>query len=285
MDTRRNFLKKASLGAAGMGLATSGFTTKNDTSKNFDNVGIITNTVRNEMKEDYKKAIRNLADIGYKCVEGGVPDGTASEYKKLLKNFGLRSVATGSSMSGLKEGLDKYFKTAEDLGAEYVICYYPWLSSAENLKIDEVMQASENINEVGKKVKEAGFRFAWHNHDKEFVDVDGKMAFDIIMENTDPEYATVELDWYWVVKGGQDPVDYFNKYPGRFEIGHVKDMNNNRDGGITCVGNGIMDFKKIIDHADTGGVKYYIVENERAVKGMKCARESYNHLAGIFHEM
>jgi sugar phosphate isomerase/epimerase len=101
------------------------------------------------------------------------------------------------------------------------------------------------------------------------------------MDHTDPDYSTVQLDWYWVFKGGQDPVDYFKKYPGRFELVHVKDMNNNSDRGINCVGNGILDFKRIFTHASTGGVKYFIVENERAIEGIQCARESFNHISNI----
>jgi sugar phosphate isomerase/epimerase len=244
--------------------------------KNHSNIGIITNTVGNEMKADYQSTLRELAQMGYKCIEGGVPEGIApNEYMRLLKGLGLRSVATGSSMGNLQKELDNYLKTAEDLGAEYLVCYYPWRSPATDLQRPEIMETVENINQIGKKVKAAGFRFAWHNHAKEFVEVDGKLVFDTLMEHTDPEYATVELDWYWAVKGGYDPVDLFKKYPSRFELGHVKDMNNNRDGGISCVGQGIIDFKPIFDAAKIGGVKYFIVENERAVKGLDCARVSF----------
>ncbi|WP_373496065.1 sugar phosphate isomerase/epimerase family protein [Aquiflexum sp.] len=274
MEKRREFFKKTLTGVFGLGFSNTLYSMAAD--KNTDNIGIITNTVGNEMKADYKSTLRELAQIGYKCIEGGVPEGIApNEYNNLLKGLGLRAVATGSSMGNLKKELDNYLKIAEALGAEYLVCYYPWLSSATDLQLPEIMDTVENINEMGKKVKDAGFRFAWHNHDKEFVEVDGKLVFDTLMEHTDPEYTTVELDWYWVVKGGYNPEDLFKKYPSRFEIGHVKDMNNNRDGGICCVGQGIIDFKPIFEAAKIGGVKYYIVENERAVKGIDCARVSY----------
>lgn len=278
MDNRRDFIKKASIASAG--LMTTNMMNYQSTLKNdkLDRVGIILNTVGNEMKEDYKGTLRKLAEMGYRYVEGGVAGDSASAYRKFLDSIGLKMIATGGSMSGLQDELDKYLKTAEDLKVKYLVTYWPWLSSAENLTKDEVMQTAERLNKVGKKIKEAGFTFAWHNHDKEFRDINGQFAFDMILQNTDPENVTVEMDWYWVVKGGQNPVDYFKKYPGRFELAHVKDMNNNRDGGITCVGNGIMDFKEIFDQAERGGVKYFIVENERAVKGMKCAQESFDHI-------
>lgn len=278
MNDRRDFIKKTSLGALSLGV----FKPSNRIEKADDRIGIITNTVRNEMEADYRQTYRRLADIGYKVIEGGsLPDGmSASDLGKYIKSLGMRSVATGTSMGNLEnDGIDIYLKKAEALGADYVVCYYPWMSSAENLKMPEVMEAAERINAYGKQAKEAGFRFAWHNHAKEFADVDGKLAFDILMENTDPDYSTVQLDWYWVAKGGQDPVTYFNRYPGRFELAHVKDMNNNRDRGISCVGKGLIAFEPIFSNAPLGGVKYFIVENERAIDGYACARDSYDHIS------
>ncbi|WP_194777531.1 sugar phosphate isomerase/epimerase family protein [Pararhodonellum marinum] len=278
MQKRREFCKKSLAGVLGLNFAKPLHSLASAYSQ--DHIGIITNTVGNEMKEDYRATLWELAQIGYKCIEGGVPEGIApNEYKNLLKGLGLRSVATGSSMGNLRKELDHYLRIAELLEAEYLVCYYPWLSSATDLQTPEIMETIDNINQMGKQVKDAGFRFAWHNHDKEFAEVGGKLVFDTMMEHINPDYATVELDWYWVVKGGVDPVDLFEKYPSRFEISHIKDMNNNRDEGISCVGQGIMDFKPIFDAAKTGGVKYYIVENERAVKGIDCARVSYSTIS------
>lgn len=284
MSKRRDFIKKSSLAAMSMSLLHA----KGSASPQADDrIAIITNTVRNEMAEDYQQAYRKLAEMGFQNVEGGtIPDGmTPTAHNKFLKNLGLRTIATGASMGSFeKEGLDSYLQKAEDLGAEYIVCYYPWMSSAEDLKMPEVMETARRLNDYGKKISDAGFRFAWHNHDKEFVDVDGKLAFDILMENTNPEHVAVQLDWYWVVKGEQDPVTLFNRYPGRFELAHVKDMNNNRDRGISCVGNGIIDFEPIFRNAPRGGVKYFIVENERAIDGFACARGSYDHISKMLEK-
>jgi len=281
-NERRGFMKKALLLGAAPSLLYGSISADNDTMK--DQIGIITNTIKNELSEDYQSTLRAIAEIGYKYIEGSfVPDDSnPPAYSNYLKSLGLSTVATGVGMSNLENGeLNQYLKKADALQAKYLVCYYPWLTSAENLTTDEVLSTADRLNTYGKQIKEAGFRFAWHNHAKEFVEIDGEMAFDTLMENTDPEYSTVEMDWYWVVKGGQDPVVYLNKYPGRFELAHVKDMNNNRDEGITCVGNGIIDFKPIFEQAAKGGVKYFIVENERAVQGMKCAKESYQYLTKI----
>ena len=236
------------------------------------------------MAEDYRKTYQALADIGYRYVESPYEpaDVSRQELSKFMKSIGLRSLSVSIGMGSLVKGeLDQAIRKADDLGVEYIICYYPWMSSADNLTKTEVLETAERINTYGKQIKESGYRFAWHNHAKEFAEVDGQLAFDMLMENTDPDYSTVELDWYWVVKGGQNPIDCFEKYPGRFEIAHVKDMNNNIDGGISCVGQGIIDFQPIFNKAATGGVKYFSVENERAVKGLPCARVSYEHVSQL----
>ncbi len=279
---RRNFVKKALVLGTASSFLSSGVSANNVAMK--ERIGIITNTIKSELSEDYRSTLQLIAEVGYKYIEGSfVPEGTTLKtYSNYLNSLGLSTVATGVGMRNLEQGeLNQYLKKAEALRANYLVCYYPWLNAAENLTSDEVLRTAERLNTYGKQIKEAGFRFAWHNHDKEFVDIDGEVAFDTLMKNTDPEYVTVEMDWYWVVKGGQNPVTYFSRYPGRFELAHVKDMNNNRDEGITCVGNGIINFKPILNQAAKGGAKYYIVENERAVKGMKCAKESYQHLSEI----
>ncbi|WP_114749647.1 hypothetical protein [Pleomorphovibrio marinus] len=116
------------------------------------------------------------------------------------------------------------------------------------------MEAVENINQMGNKVTDAGFRFAWCNHDKGFVAVDSKLVFDNMMEPSGTEYSKMERDWYCVVNGGYNPMDLFRKYPSWFEIGHVKEMKKNRDGGINYVGQGIIGFLPIFEVEKTGGV-------------------------------
>ncbi|MEM9675254.1 MAG: sugar phosphate isomerase/epimerase family protein [Cyclobacteriaceae bacterium] len=284
MHNRREFISKASAGIAG---ATALFLpAAASVSEPDKRIGIISNTVKNEMADDYRKTYQTLADIGYRYIESPYePEGVSrQELSKFIESLGLRSLSVSIGMGNLVKGeLDQALQKADDLGVEYIICYYPWMSSADNLTPTEVLETAERINKYGKQIKEAGYRFAWHNHAKEFAEVEGQLAFDMLMENTDPNYVTVELDWYWVVKGGQNPVDCFEKYPGRFEIAHVKDMNNNIDGGISCVGQGIIDFQPIFDKASVGGVKYFNVENERAVKGLPCARVSYEHVSQLIN--
>ena len=280
MSKRRDFIKSASLGAlVGTGIFTSSFTKgeAKKMKKKIPNLGIITNTLKNEFEKDYQQALREVSDLGYTCIEGGVPEGTnAKAYGQFLKSLDLQPIITGGSMGGFEEDFDKTLKTAEELGVSYISCYWPWLSSADNLTYDETMKAAENLNKHGKRSKEAGFHLTWHNHDKEFVKVNDHLVFDLLMENTDPQYVNSQLDWYWVFKGNADPVDLFKHFPGRFPLVHVKDMNNNKDRGISCVGQGIIDFEPIFKESSTGGVKYFVLENEKAIKGIACAKAGYN---------
>ncbi len=282
-NSRRDFIKKSLAGTAGMSLSLL-FSNELQANSNekLTGIGLITNTVKNELKENWKKTFRKIADTGYNYLEGGSNFGKSTEkFLKFINKIGLRYVAGGTSMHPLSEDTGEYIKSAREMNREYIVCYWPWLDSAENLTREQSLKAAESLNKIGKKCKENGLGFAWHNHDKEFRDINGEMAFDIIMDNTDPEYVTCEMDIYWVKKGNQDPVHYFKKYPGRFHLLHVKDMDNTEERGIACVGNGIIDFKRIFAHAKTAGTKYFIVENEKAQDGITCMTDSYHYLSNL----
>ncbi len=275
---RRSFLRNSVFGAMGVAMTGNNLFELALPKKKTD-IGIILNTVREEMKTDYMGTLEQLAALGYTYVEGGTYGNSVADYGKLLKKLGLKAVAGGGAMKNLQESLDEYIERGHVLGYEYISCYWPWLSSAENLTKDECLQTAERLNIIGEKVKKEGMKLAWHNHDKEFRNIDGEMPFDLLLQNTDADLVTVLMDLYWVKKGNQDPIGYLQKYPGRFELVHVKDMDATPDKGIACVGEGIIDFKEIFKHAQQAGIKYRIVENERSVNGMHCATVSYQHLS------
>ncbi len=278
---RRKFITKTSLGVTGLALSTNSIA-KAKIPNYLSKLGIIANTVSKDMEADYRGTLARLAEIGYTHIEGGIYGNSAQEYVKLLKDLRLKPFATGSSMAAMKKDPSDIIRKAEQLDSEYIICYYPWKGSAENLTKKDSLEAAENLNALGKKCKDAGFRLAWHNHAWEFKDIGGETIFDCIMQNTDPDLMTTQLDLYWVVKGNADPVNLFNRYPGRFELVHAKDMDNTSERGMTCVGKGIIDFKRILVHAKTAGIRRIIVENEQWQGGLECAELSYKSLAKLF---
>lgn len=278
---RRKFITKTSLGITGLALSTNSFA-KPKFPNYLSKLGIIANTVRKDMEADYRGTLARLAEIGYTHIEGGIYGNSAEEYVKLLKDLHLKPFATGSSMAPMKKDASEIIKKAEQLDSEYIICYYPWMRSAENLTKKDSLEAAENLNALGKKCKDAGFRLAWHNHAWEFNDIDGETIFDSIMKNTDPDLVTTQLDIYWVVKGNADPVELIKKYPGRIELVHAKDMDHRTERGMTCVGKGIIDFKRILVHSKTAGIRRIIVENEQWKGDLECAEISYKSLAKLF---
>lgn len=276
---RRTFLRQAATGMVGAAVfpptwaSSSGFARKK--------WGIILNTVRNEMKVDVAGTLEQLATMGYRYIEGGVYGEDEKGYANLLRRLKLKAIAGGSSLSDLQKTPETYIRRGHLLGYEYISCYWPWLSSANQLSYDECMQAAEHLNALGRQFHREGLKLAWHNHDKEFVPIGDVLAFDLLMQETDPEYVCGMMDLYWVRKGGGEPVDYFRKYPGRFELVHVKDMAADEAQSITCVGEGIIDFEAIFEHRALAGIRYMIVEHERSTDGLRCARVSAQHMKSI----
>ncbi len=130
----------------------------------------------------------------------------------------------------------------------------PWMDVPKTLKDLETYCAY--YNEIGKRCKQQGLLFGYHNHAHEFQKVEDKVMYDYMLEHTNPEYVFFQMDLYWVVRGQNSPVDYFNKYPGRFQIFHVKD---HREIGQS----GMVGFDAIFKNAKTAGVNYLVAEIEK----------------------
>lgn len=248
----------------------------------FGDIGIIMNTVGKEMKADYEGTLQRLAQMDYKYIECGRHYGdSVDSFLKLLDGLGLKVIASGSTMGALVEDAGKAIETAHSLRTPYLVCYWPWLTGATSLTRDEVLQAAENCNAVGEKCKAAGLRFAVHNHDKEFKDLGGRTVFDLLLEHTQSELVTIELDVYWAAKGGADPVALLKRNPGRIELLHAKDMDNTPNRGMVAVGDGVLDFRGMLVEGARAGVRHVIVEHDRPADGFQCAEASIRHLSSL----
>ncbi|KAA6441086.1 sugar phosphate isomerase/epimerase [Dyadobacter flavalbus] len=237
-------------------------------------VGLQLYTLRNELSKDLEGTLKKVAAIGYKEVElFGYTDGkffgkTTKEFKAMLKNLGLDPVSghygAGVERKDVKGTLSNDWQRAVDdaaeLGQKYVNCAY--LTDAERKSIDDYKKYVDLFNKSGEVAKKAGLQFGYHNHDFEFKKMDGQLPYDLIA-STDPELVKLELDLYWIVKAGLDPVDLFKKYPGRFPLWHVKDMDKG-DQSFAEVGTGSIDFKKIFDARKIAGMTHFFVEQDMA---------------------
>ncbi len=282
---RRKFLRNSVTGALAATMAPNVLISSCRNTQKLHTIGLIIGMVGEELKKDHVKALEQIAEIGYNAVEFGRFLGPSKkEFMDLLKRLNLRPVAGGSTMSPLLERADEIIEEQLSMNKEYLVCYWPWLSSARELTNDQCKEAAENLNKIGEKCNKSGIRFAFHNHDWEFhATPDGDIPFDILMQNTEPELVTCELDLYWIKKGGGDIISYFHKYPGRYELFHVKDMGNDLEDrrDFACVGSGIMDFQKIFAESEVAGMKYPIVEHDDPENGMECARTSYEYLSQL----
>jgi sugar phosphate isomerase/epimerase len=209
------------------------------------------------MGTDAKATLKSVADTGYKNVEAaGYRDGkyydmTPQDFNAYLKELNLNPVSTHQSAITL-DNADVMFADAKAAGFEYFVVPIPPMGMFKYFQGTQSMgmeggpeKLADILTTLGKKCHEAGMKLLYHNHDFEFKkDKDGLVVIDYLLENTDPEYVNFQMDLYWVTKAGADPLAYFEKYPDRFKLWHVKDMDD--QGRFTPVGNGTIDFGKIL---------------------------------------
>jgi sugar phosphate isomerase/epimerase len=162
--------------------------------------------------------------------------------------------------SGWEEKWKPAVEDAKAVGQEYIVI--PWLEEQYRKSADNFKKIATSLNKAGEICKKMGMKLAYHNHDFEFAPVEGQTGFDIYLKETDPKLVSFELDIYWATKAGKDPISLFQKYPGRFAMWHVKDMDNTPKKFFTEVGNGIIDYKKIFNYAKQSGMKYFFVEQD-----------------------
>ena len=156
--------------------------------------------------------------------------------------------------------IDETIEDTVNAGMSYLVL--PSFDRSKRTILDGYRNGADEFNVMGEKCKNAGLSFAYHNHAFEFEKLEDKVPYDVLLENTDPEFVSMQLDLYWMVYGGKDPLDYFNRFPGRFELFHVKDMSGDENRESTEIGSGIIDFNAIFAEKEKAGMKYFYLEQE-----------------------
>jgi sugar phosphate isomerase/epimerase len=223
-------------------------------------------TLRSVMPDDPRGVLRQVAGFGYKQIEsyegplgmfwGMGPAG----FKQYMDELGMEIIA---SHCNIHENFEQKAADAASIGMKYLIC--PWIGHQES--IDAYKQQADLFNARGEICRREGLRFAYHNHAYTFEPMEGIYPQDVIMEHTDPELVDFELDIYWLVTAGLDPVHWLQKYPDRFALSHVKDRKKNEplsntDASVT-LGTGMIDYTTIAAVAKEHGMRYFIVEQEQ----------------------
>jgi len=227
--------------------------------------GIQLYSLRDILAKDPFGYIKKLQQAGYASIESyegpmGVYWGkTPKEFAALLRDTGL---TMPSIHCNVFDSFDRKVAEAAEAGVKYVIC--PWIGPQKS--IEDFKKAAGQFNEMGAVCKKNGLRFAYHNHDYSFKSLDGKIPQAVLLEYTDPKQVDFELDIYWVVAAGSDPIEWFERYPKRFRLAHVKDRSKKpvADNGqnSVVVGTGTIDFKSILRTGREKGLTELIVEQE-----------------------
>lgn len=279
---RRQFIRQVILASAA-GMMVPSYLTGKPTGGRLPSYGFISGIVNNFLKEDWQGALAAIADMGYTEMEGGWNLGASpAVMTAFCKSIGLRPFAGGMGLVQLLDQTGSHIEKALECGNEYLVCYWPWLDGATNITADQCRHSADTLNKLGELCKRSGMKFCWHNHDKEFLNDTGEgLPFDLLMRNTDPELVSVELDIYWVRKGGADPLAMLKKYPGRCSILHVKDMNNETEKDFACPGAGIIDFGPVFREACIQGIAHFIVERDGETDGIHCLENSARYLKSL----
>ncbi|SDX88256.1 Sugar phosphate isomerase/epimerase [Paenibacillus sp. CF384] len=230
-------------------------------------VGLQLYTLRDQTEKDFIGTIRKVAEMGYKAVEfAGYFNTPAKELKALLDELNLQAPSAHVGLNfgepeKIKADLAKQIEYAKEIGLQYIVT--PWAPLPENPTAEDVSKLADILAAAGKQVSEAGLIYGYHNHDFEFKLVDGKPIMDLLLEKVPAEYLIAEFDFGWVHMGGQNPVEYANRYAGRLPLAHFKDFGQGRSD--TEVGKGIVNLKGVLDVAEQSGIKYIFVEQEQFV--------------------
>lgn len=289
--SRRSFIKNSAVLLAGTSLLSNAAFAA---AKPSEIIGLQLYSVRDDMKKDPVGTLTQLAKFGYKHVEHAnyidrkFYGFSAKEFRKVLDDLGLKMPAGHTVMAknhwdaAKKDFTDAWKYTVEDaavLGQKYVVS--PWMDESMRKTKDDLLRTMDIFNRCGELCQKSGMKFGYHNHDFEFsVQLDGMKIFDIMMKNLDVNKVVMQLDIGNMYSGGAKALDVIGQYPGKFEMIHVKDEIENKEGKheSTIVGKGIVPVKEVLDICrKSGGTYVYIIEQE-AYQGkapMDCMKENF----------
>jgi sugar phosphate isomerase/epimerase len=229
-------------------------------------------SLRAQLTASLPDGMAEVKSLGFTEVESaGLYKHPAKELRDLADANGVKIVGAHIPYGELQGDLAGSIAQAKALGASYVIV--AWVPHEKAFDVDQARVAAKNFNTWGAALKAAGLGFGFHTHGYEFAPLaDGSSAFDVMMKETDPDLVFCEMDLFWVVQAGLDPVKLLQKYPGRFKAFHIKDMRKGAPIGLyeghapasdnVIVGQGNMDWPAIIEQGKKSGVQYFFIEDE-----------------------
>lgn len=247
-----------------------------------ERIGLQLYTVRAALDKDLSGTLSRVAKDGYKEVEFASYFADLKNFnpppkkaREILSSFGLTAPSTHVPYTALsEENWPLVIEASELLGHKYIV--NPGIDPELRKTADGWKRAAATFNRAGKESMQSGIQFAYHNHVVEFQPVDGQLPYHVLLTECDPKFVKMEMDLGWAHHAGVDPVEYFEKYPGRFPLVHVKDFDAH--GEMTDVGKGEIDWKRIFANSDVAGIKHYFVEFDNPKSPFDSIQASYAYL-------
>lgn len=282
MYSRRDFLGalgRASLGAAVLGCARTSALAQGGRQGRIP-IGLQLYTVRSLMGRDFDGTLDRVAGVGYEEVEfAGYFKRTPAQVRAALARSGLRAPSSHIALPADDDAWKRTLDEANAIGHQWVVI--AWLDEAMRSSPADWARVADRFNHLGSLAKAAGLRFAYHNHNFEFAHVGGSTLFDTLLARTDPKLVGIEMDVYWVTKGGADPMWYLRHHAGRFPMLHLKDATAAPERRMTDVGAGTIDFAELLTLARSQGTSHAFVEHDEPTDPLASIRASYSYLSRL----
>ncbi|MFN8573688.1 MAG: sugar phosphate isomerase/epimerase [Gemmatimonadaceae bacterium] len=277
---RRSFLQRTAVALGATAIVSADDLTTERT-KTLSRIGLQLYTVRDAMQKDVNGTLARVAKVGYKEVEfAGYFGKKPSEISALLTETGLRAPSAHISLDDIRGRWSETLDAASAIGHDYLVCAY----IGENERNPEnYKKIAQEFNKAAEQARTHKIAFAYHNHDFEFVPMgEGKervLVYDYLLRTCEPKLVRMELDLFWINKAKQDAFKYFARYPGRFQLVHVKDMG--ADGKFADVGTGNLPFKRYFAKARQAGIRHYFVEHDQPGDAFASIERSYQYLSKL----
>ena len=282
LQSRRQFLQQSCAGFAALtllGNPLQALAAGQSGSAGGKKAGLQLYTLRDMMEKSVADTLKLVAGVGYGDVEfAGYFGHSAKDIRKLLDANGLAAPSVHVPLEVLRSALPQVIQDAKVIGHHYIVL--PWLSEAQRGdSVDNYKKLAAELNGFAKPIKDAGLQLAYHNHDFELTPVKGGLPYDVLLGETDKDLVKMELDLFWAVKAGVDPLALFAAHPGRFPLVHVKDMA--KDGAMVDVGAGTIDFKAIFAKAEQAGIRHQFIEHDNSNNRITTIRQGYQALSQV----
>lgn len=238
-----------------------------------ERVGLQLYTVRKAMAKDLEGTIAAVAAAGVRELEfAGYYNKTPAWWRTTLGKHGLTAPATHIGLPATDAGWTAHFENAKAMEHNWVIV--PWLDGKSLKTADDWKRIADRLNSGGRMAESAGLNFGYHNHDFEFAKVGDTTGYELLMQHTDPNLVDFELDIYWAVKAGHDPLEMISRWSGRYVACHVKDAGPAPERVMTEVGAGTIDFRAIIEKGRPQGLRHWFIEHDNPQDPIASVRAS-----------